>query len=274
MSRGVTRSGPASFLPEDYVRGKDEARWNVISLLLFGVVMVAVVSAFVLTNRRWQSVRADQGQIRVEFEEEAVKIEALKALEKQRVEMMDKAAVVAALRDNVPRSVLMAELWRAKPKEATLTEIKLAGERVKIAPPAPAPGAQKGKPVVSLKPGTTAPSGEPKPEDTKIVPPEFKHMLTVEGVSEGNDQIADYLARLKASPLLKNVELQFISETTLEGLKLRKFRITATLDPDADASAVKEAEETTLFDETASLTPDEKAGKGLWGLFGMGGQEQ
>src|SRR5690606_34218726 len=117
-----------------------------------------------------------------------------------------------------------------KPQEATLTEIKLEGERVKQAPAAPAGGAQKGKPVVSLKPGTAAPAGEQKPEE-KIVPPEFKHTLTVEGVSEGNDQIADYLARLKASPLLKDVELQFISETTLESLKLRKFRITATLDP-------------------------------------------
>ncbi|KAA0213974.1 MAG: hypothetical protein DYG94_03115 [Leptolyngbya sp. PLA3] len=274
MSRGVTRSGPASFLPEDYVRGKDEARWNVISLLLFGVVMVAVVSAFVLTNRRWQSVRSDQGQIRVEFEEEAVKIDALKALEKQRVEMMDKAAVVAALRDNVPRSVLMAELWRAKPAEATLTEIKLEGERVKQAPASPAGGAAgKGKPVVSLKPGAAAPADEQKVEE-KIVPPEFKHTLTVEGVSEGNDQIADYLARLKGSPLLKDVELQFISETTLEGLKLRKFRITARLDPAADASAVEEAEETTLFDETLGLSPEENAGKGIMGLFGLGGDGQ
>ncbi len=274
MSRGVSPNGPASFLPEDYVRGKDEARWNVISLLLFGVVMVAVVSAFVLTNRRWQSVRNDQGQIRVEFEEEAVKIESLKALEKQRVEMMDKAAVVAALRDNVPRSVLMAELWRAKPAEATLTEIKLEGERVKIAAPTPA-GGVKGKPVASLKPGTTAPAGEQKPEDVKIVPPEFKHTLTVEGVSEGNDQIADYLARLRSSPLLEDVELQFISETTLEGLKLRKFRITATLNPEADASTVEAAEETTLFDETASLPSDEeKVNKGIMGLFGLGGEGQ
>lgn len=273
MSRGVTPNGPASFLPEDYVRGKDEARWNVISLLLFGVVMVAVVSAFVLTNRRWQSVRTNQAQIRVEFEEEAVKIEALKALEKQRVEMMDKAAVVAALRDNVPRSVLMAELWRAKPKEATLTDVKLGGERVKQAPSSSTSAGQKGKPVVSLKPGTTAPPGEPKPEE-KIIPPEFKHTLTVEGVSEGNDQIADYLARLKGSPLLKDVELQFISETTLEGLKLRKFRITATLNADADASAVEAAEETTLFDETASLIPEGQTGKGIMGLFGLGGDGQ
>lgn len=268
MSR-VGTSGPASFLPEDYVRGKDDARWNVISLLLFGVVMVAVVSAFVLTNRRWQNVRHEQGQIRVEFEEEAVKIESLKELEKQRVEMMDKAAVVAALRDNVPRSVLMAELWRAKPKEATLTEIKLEGERVKQAP-SPASAAAKGKPVVSLKGGKPG-EGEKAGEPEKIVPPEFKHKLTVEGVSEGNDQIADYLARLKESPLLLEVELQFISETTLEGMQLRKFRITAMLNPEAKASDVDAAEETTLFDETAQLLSEPKPAKGLMNMFGLGG---
>lgn len=269
MSRGMGSSGPASFLPEDYVRGKDEARWNVISLLLFGVVMVAVVSAFVLTNRRWQSVRHDQAEIRVQFEEEALKIEALKELETQRTEMMDKAAVVAALRDNVPRSVLMAELWRAKPKEATLTEIKLEGERVKEAPPTAA-GAEKGKAVASLKGSTTGPGTGKEAEKAKVIPPEFKHSLTVEGVSEDNERIADYLAKLRESPLLIDVELRFISETTLESVLLRKFRITATLNPQADASEVEEAEETTLFDESAQLPGAAEPAKGIRALFGLG----
>lgn len=269
MSRGFGASGPASFLPEDYVRGRDEARWNVIALLLFGVVMIAVVSAFVLTNRRWQSVRRDQAEIRVQFEEEAVKIEALKELEKQRAEMMDKAAVVAALRDNVPRSVLMAELWRAKPKEATLTQVKLESERVKQAPP-PAAGAAKGKPVASLKSGAKAPEAGKEDEKAKVAPPEFKHRLTVEGVSEDNERIADYLARLRASPLLLDVELQFISETTLEGLQLRKFRITATLNPEAKASDVEEAEETTLFDENTQLLGKADPAEETGALFGFG----
>lgn len=245
-------NGPSkTFLPEDYVRGKDEARWNIISLLLFGVVMIAVVSAFILTNRRWQSVRVEQDSIRAQFEEEAIKIAALEDLEKQRVEMTEKASIVAALRDRVPRSLLMAEIWRAKPDDATLTQIELQGERIQPPKPQPAAGGSTSA-VASLRGGKNQPpptDGEPA---APVAPPQFHHALVIEGVAHENDQIADYLANLKESPLLNEVELQFITETVLENQPMRKFRITALLDPDARASDVEEAEETTLFSETAS----------------------
>jgi len=156
-------------MPEDYVRGKDEARWNIISLLLFGVVMVAVVSAFVLTNRRWQEVRVEQETIGAQFKEEAIKITALEELEAQRVEMMDKASIVAALRDRVPRSLLMAELWRAKPESATLTVVELEGERVKPPKPASTTGSQGA--VASLRGGKTTPA-EGEPVEPKHVAPQ------------------------------------------------------------------------------------------------------
>ncbi len=260
--------GPVSFLPEDYVRGKDEARWNIISLLLFGVVMVAVVSAFILTNRRWQSVRIEQEAIRTQFEEEAVKIATLEEIEAQRVEMMDKASIVAALRDRVPRSLLLAELWRAKPIEATLTKIELEGERVKVRKPETGKPGSKGA-VASLRGGKAAASTENPDEPERFAPPQFRHKLTIEGVAKENDQIADYLASLKASPLLLDVELQFINETILEGQQLRKFRFTARLDPEAKASDVKHSEKTTLFNESAE---GKAGGMGsiLSGLLGGG----
>ncbi len=245
MNRAFMSGNSSTFLPEDYVRRKDEAKWNIISLLLFGVVMVAVVSAFVLTNRRWQNVRTEQEVIRLQFQDEAVKIASLEELEKQRAEIMDKATIVAALRDNIPRSVLMAELWRAKPTQATLVEVKLSGERIRATP---TEGADKARsPVASIRGGAKSETDK-KVDPLKVPPPTFVHRIEIEGVAEGNDHIADYLARLKASPLLREVELQFISETTIETVVMRRFKITARLNPDAKASDVDAAEETTLFD--------------------------
>jgi len=254
-----------SFLPEDYVRNKDEARWNIISLLLFGVVMIAVVSAFILTNRRWQNVRVEQESIRTQFEEEAIKIAALEELEKQRVEMTEKASIVAALRDRVPRSLLMAELWRAKPEDTTLTTIELEGERVKPAPP-PGAKAGSGAKVASLRGGKGAAAPTDEPVKAPVAPPQFRHTLMIEGVAEANDQIADYLGNLKESPLLLDVELQFINETVLENHQYRKFRITATLNPEAKATDVEEAEEMSLFSETASSGASGSIGAFLSGL--------
>jgi Tfp pilus assembly protein PilN len=261
--------GPVSFLPEDYVRGKDEARWNIISLLLFGVVMVAVVSAFILTNRRWQSVRVDQEAIRMQFEEEAVKIATLEEIEAQRVEMMDKASIVAALRDRVPRSLLLAELWRSKPAEATLTKIELEGERVKVRKPdSTKPGSKSA--VASLRGGKGSAGVENPDEPERFAPPQFRHKLTIEGVTKENDQIADYLASLKDSPLLLDVELQFINETVLEGQQLRKFRFTARLNPEATASDVENSETTSLFNESAQ---GQRSGLGSFLSGVLGGED-
>ena len=44
-------SNNASFLPEDYLAQKAERRTNIISLVLFGVVMFAVFLAFMVTNQ-------------------------------------------------------------------------------------------------------------------------------------------------------------------------------------------------------------------------------
>lgn len=270
MSLNLTNK-QASFLPEDYIRGKDEARWNVISLLLFGVVMVAVVSAFVLTNRRWQQVRVEQETIGAQFKEEAIKIAALEEIETQRVEMMDKASIVAALRDRVPRSLLLAELWRAKPDSATLTTVELEGERVKPPKPATSTGSQGA--VASLRGKKSTPVEGDAKDTEHVAPPEFRHSLTIEGVAEENDQIADYLANLKDSPLLLDVELQFINETVLEKQQFRKFKITARLNPAANASDVDQAEETKLFDESASTGPN-AMGSFLSSFLKTGGNDE
>ena len=41
-----------SFLPEDYLDQKADRRTNVVSLTLFGIVMVAVFAAFLFTNQQ------------------------------------------------------------------------------------------------------------------------------------------------------------------------------------------------------------------------------
>ncbi|MEL7473576.1 MAG: hypothetical protein AAGK04_09690, partial [Planctomycetota bacterium] len=95
-----------SFLPAEYVRGKRDHRTNVLGLLLFGVVMLGVCGAFVVTNRQWKSVRDEQRRIGQLYEEETQKIEQLKTLEAQRKELVDRAEVTTALVETTPRSVL------------------------------------------------------------------------------------------------------------------------------------------------------------------------
>jgi len=232
--RSSNNNEGASFLPTDYVRGKGQARASMFAILLFVFVLAGVIGAFFVNHQRWNRVREEQQLVAASFKEETAKIEQLKDLEAQRVVLTDKAEIVTALKDRVPRSVLMGEVVRGIGDAITLTEINLEGERVR--PPAP-PAVKKGA-VKSIGVSGVGNGKDQKPPAPKIHPPKFKFTLSVDGLSESNDQIANYLSSLKESPLLSSVELQFINNTIIDSVDYRKFRITMILSPNADATLV------------------------------------
>ena len=215
-----------SFLPAEYVQAKSELRTNLIAVLLFGVVMVGVVSAFLVTNQRWEAVKKEQKRIEAEYAHEAQKIDQLKTLEAQRADMIEKASITTVLLEKVPRSVLFAELVTRMPEQVAIVKSELISKRIKATT---APTDTKGK-VKSLKASEQA---EKKPE--RAAPPRFTFTLQLEGVAVRNNEIADYLASLKDCELLEDVELEYIRDTIKGDELLRRFRIVARVRPDADA---------------------------------------
>lgn len=243
-------SGGGSFLPAEYVKNKSQTRANFVALLLFAIVMAGVIGVFVVNHQRWRDVSADAKIVAAQFTEEAAKIDQLKGLEEQRAELLDRAEVVTALIDRVPRSVLMAEIVRSMPSGMTLTVVELEGDRIK--PPAPPKEAKsKGKTRSIAKKGAEK-EEEAKPE--RVLPPRFKHTVTIEGLAEQNEGVADFLAGVKASPLFVDVELQLISSTIVDQVEWRKFRVTMGLSEKADARDVAGAIEVELDNAGFGLT--------------------
>lgn len=230
-----------SFLPAEYVKGKSQIRANIMALMLFTLVLAGVVGAFVVNHQRWSRVHEEQKIVAAAFEDEATKIKQLEELEKQRIELIERAEVVTALKDRVPRSVLVGEIVRSIPDGLTLTMLNLEGERVRIKPPSkdPKDGTRtlKGKNVGKGK--DQAETDEPP----KVLPPKFKFSLSAEGIAVENDNVADFLAAIKGSPLFSDVELQFINETKIDSQQYRKFKITMNLLEKADARLVDGTEE-------------------------------
>lgn len=233
-------SGPPrtnSFLPEDYIDHRAASRASAIGLTLFIIVMACVSAAFLVTNRRWKVIRDRQDTINILYTQEAQKIEQLKQLETQRSQMMDRAEITAALLERVPRSVLLAELITSMPHEVTLLELTLKSKRIE-APPAAVPVAPKDAPKprgLGGKSPTADPKADAKPEAQRPMPPKFQFLLTIVGVAAVNNDIAEYMSKLQACPLLANVELQYIKETILNDVGMRRFEIGAEIRPEADA---------------------------------------
>jgi Tfp pilus assembly protein PilN len=242
-----SEQGSGSFLPQEYVERRAELRGNLLCLALFGVVMFAVVGAFFVTNRQWLTVKRSRDAIASQYAQEAARIEQLKLLEKQKAEIMDKAEVSTALIERVRRSVLLSELANRKPDEVTLLEVSLTGKRFQETPVAQPTGPQPGGGVKNLagKPSNISTIQVPQAKDKapdKVMPPRFEHTVKLVGVARTNNDIADYIASLRACTLLDNVDLKYIKETTIEKLELRKFELEAAIRKDADTRGMEVAD--------------------------------
>jgi len=244
MSQSSGQPNPGgSFLPQEYVKGRSQLRANIMALLLFMLVIAGVVGAFVVNHQRWRRVHVEQTQVAAAFEEEAAKIQQLEELETQREELVGRAEVVTALKDRIPRSVLMGEIVRAIPDGLTLTEVNMEGTRIK--PPAPKsdPKAKGNTRTIKGKSIGKGKAGEGEEEKPKVLPPRFKFSLSIEGIALENDQVADFLGAIKASPLFDHVELPLIDETSIDKQSYRKFKVTMDLREQADARLVEGTEE-------------------------------
>lgn len=232
-----------SFLPAEYVKSKGQVRASLMAMLLFVLVLGGVVGAFFVNHQRWCKVHAEQKSVEAAFHDEATKIDQLKALEKQRSDLLERAEIVTALKDRVPRSVLVGEIVRGIPEGMTLTRMALEGERIKPPEPPADPKAKKKTAKGSLSKKGVAAGKDEKEEPKKVLPPRFSFSMTIAGVASGNDQVADFLKALKSSVLFSNVELQFIDKATIDKQEYRKFSITLGIVPSADARMLAETQE-------------------------------
>ncbi|MFN0011541.1 MAG: PilN domain-containing protein [Phycisphaerales bacterium] len=225
-------AGGASFLPEEYVRERAEARMNLFGLVLMGVVLIGVVGAFVVTNTAWRSIKARQVAVDAQYAEQTRKIEALKKIEQQTAEMMDKALITTGLIERVPRSILMAELVNRMPDHVTLSEVTLQCKRVQDTPP-PAPAA---KSLSKAAPGGKDANATPPP---KPRPPRMEFTLTMVGFSADDTGVADYQQSLAECGLLHRVDLVSSAESLVEKTPVRKFKMEAQIRSDADARRIR-----------------------------------
>ncbi|MCA3005944.1 MAG: PilN domain-containing protein [bacterium] len=231
-----------SFMPEDYLLARRESKANSINLLLFGVVLCAVVGAFFVTHRQWNTVRAQQQAINAQYATEAEKIEQLKLLDTQKQDMLEKAEITTGLIEKVPRSILLAEVVNRMPERITLAELELKSRRIREeAPKKPAAAGPKSLSASNTKQGgkggkggkNTKEAAPPKPR-----PPKMEFTLSIQGLAASDQDVADYHASLKECGLLERVDLVSTEGTRVQDVPVRRFRIEAQLSQSADARSV------------------------------------
>jgi Tfp pilus assembly protein PilN len=223
----------ASFLPDDYLDQRAERRTNVISLILFVIVMLGVFMAFLFTNQKWNAVKADQMAINTRYQQAAAQIQELVELEEQKGEMLQKAELAAALVERVPRSILLAELINRMPERLSLLEFELSSEKLKPVMERP-DDPHKGR----LRPTRAKTKQDAEKEVKKVRPPRYKVSIALIGVAPTGQEVSRFLAELNAYALLQEVTLEYTEEKEVEGQVMQKFKINMSLDPTADVREI------------------------------------
>lgn len=271
---GVNGSGiimnkqQSSFLPEDYVEQCAERRMIAIGIVLFLIIMIAVVAAFFVTNRQWAELRSRQQEINTSYASAAERIEELTALESQKSQIDQKAAITAALIEPVPRSILLAELINYMPDEVSLESFELKSERIKDRKPV-LPAAGKGQ-VRSL-----SGSGKDGQKPTKaeqaaarqVTAPKFKVSISLVGLAPTDLQVSEYITNLNQTPMLSDIQLKYSQEMKMDDRLLREFRIEALLARGADVKTFEPLRESRInrnpMDSTLEIDRFDRAYRGV-----------
>ncbi len=257
-----------SFLPEDYVAQAAERRTNLVSLVLFGVVMTAVFGAFLVTNQQWTQVRREQMRIHTETQQAAGDIRKMRDLDEKREQMVEKADLAMTLIEPVPRSVLLAMLVNAMPERLSLLDFDLKSQEIRVPKrsaekePEKKPAASAPKVAGRAKTKSEADAASKTQKETpKVEPTRYLIAISMTGVAPTDLDVSRYMNALAAIPVFRGVQLVTTEEKEVDGMIVRQFRISMRIEPDADLRSLRNTIplQSDPMSETMRLSPGSTA---------------
>ncbi len=211
-------ANPNSFLPEDYLDRKIARRTNLICVGLFTVMIAAIGAAFYVQSRQDAGTRSELVLVNATFTKKAEQLRQIQELQDRQQQMIEKAKVVRQLVERVPRSIILAEMINNMPPALSLLEFNLETK----ATPAPRNLVAIDRDKAKQKKDKDAKEGK-----IEIVPRQV--FIQIEGVSQNENQVSEFMGNLTHHPLFNNVGLEFIKGDTIEQTDLFRFGITMEL---------------------------------------------
>jgi Tfp pilus assembly protein PilN len=222
-----------NLLPADYLHRRAQQRANVLCLILFGVVMAGVVGAAVVSEEQVRQVRATREQVNEQYRQASQLIARMQQLEGKKQEVIAKAQMASELLERVPRSYLLASLTNALPAGGSLTDVELSTTQAKTAAAAPV-GKNKFRSRTAQREGEKTSPAKTEREPLKV-------SLTVTGLAQTDEQVAQFIANMKRNSLMASVDLLFSEEAEIDKIMARKFKVTMDLKPNAQVDAEEAA---------------------------------
>jgi len=232
-----------NFVPDDYVQNNESRRTNLMYLVLFGVVMIALCSSFMTIKIRQRACGIKEKLVTTKMSQIQEAIKQFEELQSKRGAMMRTALTTAELLEPVPRSVLLASLTNNLPQGVSLLKVSLVQKEPRqtshVAPTSKYQAAQAKK----------AAAAKDKVSREKLL----ETHIDIEGIAPSDLQVAAYIERLSNSSLLDNVALVESKEHKVEdSTTLRQFKLMAMLRKDVhltkeDVKRIRDRAENTIW---------------------------
>jgi hypothetical protein len=220
-----------NFVPDDYAQSNESRRTNLIYLVLFAVVMIALGGSFVSIKIRQRACNTSEELINARMTEIREAIKQFEELQTKKREMMKTALTTAELLEPVPRSILLASLTNNLPTGVSLSEVKLVQKKSKRNPAV----AKTSKfQAAQAQKAASQPNGSQQAAQSQSSTPENPEKLlethiNIGGLAPSDLQVASYIEQLSNSSLLDNVALVESKEFKLPDSTLRQFKLSAML---------------------------------------------
>jgi hypothetical protein len=222
-----------SFLPDDYLERKAARRTNAICAVLFLLVIGGVGSAFTISENATKAIDKQYNKIEEQYVSEAKRIEQVRQMHEKQQRMARQAEVTASLLEKVRRSDILAEVTNCMSPGVSLLEFTLESKLRQATGSSGAPALT----AYEMKKLARENANKPR-EETQSMAKVFDVYMKVTGTAYNDGQVAQYIARLTRSKLLKDVNLAVTDEYVMGDDKLRKFQIEMMLNPDADLTTL------------------------------------
>ena len=202
-----------NLLPSDYVRQRSRRRANVVCMALFVIAISSVVCASVFSERSHRHSLEVRDRVDREYAEATKVIEQVQFLESQKQKMLQKAKLTATLVERIPRSILLAILADARPKNTSLLELEM------IALPA------KKSQTAEIAESSGSRYSMTSRKDGAAQPQEMAVTLKVTGLAGTDGDVARFIANLGRSPLVAWADLVYSQERVERKTTVREFQI-------------------------------------------------
>ena len=211
-----------NFVPDDYIQNTQSRRTNMMYIVLFSLLMVALGSVFMTIKVRQRASDAIEKRIDAQLAQKREDIARIEQIQSKRKQILKTALTTVDLLEPVPRSVLLASLTNNLPQGASFLKLSLVQKKSKRKTVTVSSNYKKAK-------DEKAKASRPRVSKEKLL----DTLIDIEGVAPSDLQVAFYIENLNNSYLLDNVTLVESKEHKIKDTTFRQFKLKAMLRRDA-----------------------------------------